>query len=104
MAKHNLGVDALGQMVGLGDLVVSSVPASYGSNRRCMVRGIVAAISPKSQFKLLDENGDIIGDRMGNATQFRPNYTTLIVHADEVDNYLRSIIDWEDKNTEKAGN
>lgn len=102
MAKGgHIGHDAFGNMVGIGDLIAGSI--TTGKTSRKMVKGIVADISPKSSFKLLDENGNIMM-RWGKAILFLPHYSVLIAHADEVDNHKRSIIEWEEKNTEKAGN
>lgn len=102
MAKGgHIGRDAFGNMVGVGDLIAGSMSA--GKTSRIMIQGIVAEISAKSSFKILDENGEI-RKRWNKALLIQPHYAVLIAHADEVDNHKRSIIEWEEKNTEKAGN
>lgn len=101
MAKGgHIGQDAFGNMVGLGDLIAGSM--STGKTSRSMIQGIVADISPKSSFKILDENGEV-RQRWNKPLLIQSHYAVLIAHADEVDNHKRSIIEWEEKNTEKAG-
>lgn len=102
MAKGgHIGRDAFGNMVGLGDLITGSITVS--KTARKMIKGIVADISAKGSFKILDENGEVM-QRWSKAVLIQPHYAVLIAHADEVDNHNRSIIEWEEKNTEKAGN
>lgn len=103
MANLYIGKDALGQMVGYGDLVAVT-KSKVGVNGRQFLKGIVTDITPKSGFKLAAEDGTLLIDSYsGKQFVFPQRFTVLIVHADELDNYRRSIINWEKKNTEKAG-
>jgi hypothetical protein len=104
MAQLYIGEDALGQLVGYGDLVAVTKSTLSRNAKREFMKGIVTDITPKSGFKLANEDGTLIIDRYsGNQIVFPQRFTVLIVHADELDNYRRSIINWEKINTEKAG-
>lgn len=103
--KIYIGEDALGQPVGYGDLVAVAKGTSSRHGRREFLKGIVTDITPSSGFKLAAEDGTLLTDGYsGRQLVFAKRYTVLIAHADDLDKYRQSLVDWEEKNTEKAGN
>lgn len=104
MVKY-IGEDALGSPVGYGDLVAVTRRARGSDTRREFLQGIVVGITAKNGFKIETEDGNPIVDSYSRkAVVFPQNYTILIVHADDLDKYRQSLVDWEQKNKEKAGN
>lgn len=99
-----IGQDALGQYVGYGDLVAVTKNTGVRSGKRAFIKGIVIGITPKSGFKLSAEDGTpLIDSYTKRHIVFPQNYTVLIVHADKLDKYNASLLEWEQTNTEKAG-
>lgn len=104
-AQAYIGEDALGQPVGYGDLVAVTRRVRGSDSRREFFKGIVVGITPKNGFKIEAEDGTpVIDSWTKRHVVFPQNYTVFIAHADDLDKYRQSLIDWEKKNTEKAGN
>lgn len=104
-SKIYIGEDSLGQPVGYGDLIAVTRRARGSDTRREFFKGTVVGITPKNGFKIDSEDGTPIVDSWSKKyIVFPQNYTVLIVHADDLDKYRQSLVDWEQKNKEKAGN
>lgn len=94
-----MGKDAFGRSVTLGDLVSVSQKIASAGVSRTLILGTVVGISPTGRFTIEDLDGTVIIDPYRKKPHwFEWQYATLIVHAEDVENYLQDIYEWEIKN------